>query len=218
AVGPFSSGLGIIAIVLVLGSVAQAQSLFVRETGSQIPARLPAWPVASQSDESPVVGALVDSEHSFVAPQSNHHVSVDSAEDLVANPMASQVDAILELAFSQHPELSAGMADVDREAGLRHQSTRWPNPTFGYMASEIGQAGNSGQQGAYWSQEWITAGKRGLADQVGQWRMVAATANLETRRMRLARRVQSQYWMLVAAQQRVTLLGQMEQLLDEAVR
>ena len=128
-----------------------------------------------------------------------------------------QLAMILDLAFSTHPELSRAAAAIDREDGNRHQATRWPNPVVGYMASEIGQGGQSGQQGIFWSQEWVTAGKLNLADQIGQWRVIAAEAGLEADRLRLSRRVQSQYWSLVAARQRVAVLTQLESLLGEAV-
>lgn len=138
--------------------------------------------------------------------------------ELTAVAADDPVAMLLEVAFAQHPELSSAEAGVQREAGDRHQATRWPNPVIGYMATEIGQEGRAGQQGVYWSQEWITAGKLGWADQIGQWRVVAATADVEVQRLRLARRVQAQYWSLVAARQRVALLTQLEEVLSEAVR
>lgn len=142
---------------------------------------------------------------------------LDTAPQSSVVSSTGNLDSILDLAFSTHPELTRAMAVIDRESGNRYQATRWPNPVVGYVGSEVGQEGRAGQQGIFWSQEWITAGKLSLADQIGQWRVVAAEAALEVDRLRLSRRVQSQYWSLVAARQRVTVLTQLESLLAEAV-
>lgn len=138
-------------------------------------------------------------------------------QQVLAVSSSGHLDSVLDLAFSTHPELTRASAVIERESGNQFQSTRWPNPVVGYMAGEIGQEGSAGQQGIFWSQEWVTAGKLALAEQIGQWRVVAAEAALEVERMRLSRRVQSQYWSLVAARQRVALLTQLELLLGEAV-
>lgn len=130
----------------------------------------------------------------------------------------AEVDRLVRIALQQHPELSGAEADVGREAGLRFQSTRRPNPSIGYSASEVGNEGRAGQQGMYVSQEWVTAGRLGLAGQVGAWRTRAAAQRLDLTRLRLTSRVQGQYWMLVAARHRVTLLGELEELLEDGVR
>lgn len=189
-----------------------APSFLPAEAAAQRRPDLPRWPAAAAT---PAAFTPTAPRAEVAPPQ----LTRGTSESLVTVPTADDpVASLLAVAFAQHPELSAADAGVQREAGERHQATRWPNPVIGYMASEIGQQGRAGQQGVYWSQEWITAGKLGWADQIGQWRVVAATADLEVQRLRLARRVQAQYWSLVAARQRVALLTQLEEVLSEAVR
>lgn len=132
--------------------------------------------------------------------------------------VAGQAERLTQLAVDQHPELAFSQSDVARQAGLRLQATRKPNPWFGYSASEVGNEGRAGQQGLYLSQEWVTAGKLELAGQEGAWQTRAASERVAQARLRLAARVESQYWLMVAARHRVTLLNQLEELLQDGVK
>ncbi len=122
------------------------------------------------------------------------------------------------VALAQHPEMTRGQAGIDQADGLRFQATRRPNPGFGYVASEVGNEGRAGQQGLYLSQEWVTAGKLDLAGRAGLHRTQAAVERLELAKLRLSSKVQSQYWTLVAARQRVELLNQLQKVLSETVQ
>src|SRR5690606_1531888 len=66
----------------------------------------------------------------------------------------SEAERLVQIALVQHPALAAAEAEIEREAGQRYQSTRKPNPSVGYVASEMGNEGRAGQQGLYLSQEW----------------------------------------------------------------
>ena len=70
----------------------------------------------------------------------------------------------------------------------------------------------------YLAQEWVTAGKRDIASQAGAWRIRAASERLHLTRLRLTRRVEMQYWTMVAARHRVAILQDLEALLEDAVR
>ncbi len=129
-----------------------------------------------------------------------------------------EVDRLVEVALQRHPDLDGAQADVGREVGRNIQSTRKPNPSFGYTGTEIGNEGRAGQQGLYLSQEWVTAGRLGLTQQVGLWQTRAASERLAQTRLRLMARVQTQYWSLVAARRRVALLAELEELLEDGVR
>jgi outer membrane protein, heavy metal efflux system len=128
-----------------------------------------------------------------------------------------QVPRLVQIAFQQHPQLSEATAAIQKEAGLRWQATRKPNPVFGYSATEIGNEGGSGQQGVYLSQQWVTAGKLEMAGQAAQWRTTAASERMRIRRLQISQLVQNQYWTLVAARQRADLLARIERSLGEAV-
>jgi cobalt-zinc-cadmium efflux system outer membrane protein len=128
-----------------------------------------------------------------------------------------QASRLVQMALHQHPQLIDAACEIRRESGIQIQATRRPNPSAGYTASEVGNEGRSGQQGLYVSQQWITAGKLEMAGQAAQWKVRAATERLQVSRLQLSSLVQSQYWMLVAARHRTSLLSSLEQTLKESV-
>lgn len=149
----------------------------------------------------------------FATPEWPEAVQLD---EVLAPP--SQLERLIEFTLMQHPDLAGARAEINREAGLRFQSTRKPNPWVGYSASEVGNDGFGGQQGFYVAQEWVTAGKLTLADNVGNWKTRAAQQRSEVTLLRVSQRVGTQYWEMVAARHRVELLQQLENLLEESVR
>jgi outer membrane protein, heavy metal efflux system len=130
----------------------------------------------------------------------------------------SGLGQLVSWAVDQHPVIRAAQADLQRERGLRFQNTRAPNPSIGYVGSEIGNEGAGGQQGIFLSRQWITAGKRELADAIGRWQILAASQRLQLAQLRVTATTQRMYWNLVTARHRVELLGQLEQLLAEGLR
>lgn len=131
---------------------------------------------------------------------------------------AGGLGQLVSWAVDHHPVIRAAEADLQRERGLRFQNTRAPNPAIGYIGSEIGNEGAGGQQGVYVSRQWVTAGKRELADSVGRWKIVAASQRLQLAKLQVTAATQRQYWNLVTARHRVELLGQLELLLAEGVK
>ncbi len=131
---------------------------------------------------------------------------------------ASGLPQLVSWAIDHHPAIRAAQANLQRERGLRFQNTRAPNPALGYIGSEIGNEGAGGQQGVYISRQWVTAGKRELADMVGRWQIIAASQRLQLAQLRVTATTQRLYWNLVTARHRVELLGQLEQLLTEGLR
>lgn len=128
-----------------------------------------------------------------------------------------QVDRVVQYALDRHPDIQQREAEIRRQQGIRNQSTRRPNPIFGYAASEVRNEGSAGQQGLFLTQEFVTAGKLEIACQIGNWRMRSASEELEIIKLRLIQRVQRQYWSVVAARKRVRLLAQLEELLTQAI-
>lgn len=128
-----------------------------------------------------------------------------------------QVDRVVQYVLNRHPEIQEKEAEIRRQWGLRNQATRRPNPIFGYVGNEINVEGKAGQQGMFLTQEFVTAGKLEIACEIGTWRMRAANEELEVAKLRLAQRVQRQYWSVVAARKRVRLQSQLEELLKQAI-
>src|SRR5690606_4436275 len=71
-----------------------------------------------------------------------------------------------QIALENNPTLAQSQAHVSAGHGRELQAGLYPNPTLGYLGSEIGNDGRAGQQGAYFEQEFVRGGKLGLSQDV----------------------------------------------------
>ena len=84
-----------------------------------------------------------------------------------------------------------------------------PNPTAGYLASEIGQENTAGQQGGYVGQEFVTGGKLSLDRAVIAQEIQQALQNLEATRGRVQTDVRQTYYAAVVAKKRLELANEL---------
>ena len=134
-----------------------------------------------------------------------------------SHPGALTLDHAVALALQHHPSIHEKSSTVDRFRGLRWNSTRKPNPTVGYQASEIGDNGRAGMQGVYYSQEFVTANKLGLNGQIGGWEVESARWQTEVQRLRVIGDVRQRFYDLLAARKREEILHVMEAILQDGV-
>lgn len=127
------------------------------------------------------------------------------------------IESAIEIAIANHPSLQEQSAEVERVRGMRWDSTRKLNPTFGYQASEVGDAGTAGLQGFYYSQEFITANKLGLNNQVGGWQVESANWNWQAQKLRVAGDVRQRFYAVLAAKRRIEILEAMDAVLKDGV-
>ena len=64
-----------------------------------------------------------------------------------------------------NPTIEAARALVQQQQGLLRQVTRYPNPTVGWVQSTPSQLSQGATQGAFISQDYVTAGKLKVAGQ-----------------------------------------------------
>ncbi len=69
------------------------------------------------------------------------------------------LETLEQMALANHPAISLANARIRALQGKCLQVGLPPNPTIGYVAGEIGNEGNAGQQGGFIGQNFITAGK-----------------------------------------------------------
>ncbi len=69
------------------------------------------------------------------------------------------LDALEQMALANSPAIAQTTARIRALRGKCLQVGLPPNPTVGYIASEIGNEGAAGQQGGFVGQEFVTAGK-----------------------------------------------------------
>ncbi len=92
------------------------------------------------------------------------------------------------------------------QAGLK------PNPTVGYSAEEIGDAGTAGKQGIVVEQEITTGGKRKLDRSVAGWEVNAAKHRLNMQYQAIQNDVRARAYELLAAQKTVRIDQTLEEL------
>lgn len=130
-----------------------------------------------------------------------------TAED--GPPQAPQnLPELIELATATNPILARRIAEVDQARGRQLQATLGPNPVVGYVAQEIGNEGQAGQHGLYWSRTWIGGNKLQLAERVVASEVQRRRIEVETERLRVANRVRQRYYELLAARRLVQLAEQ----------
>ncbi len=89
------------------------------------------------------------------------------------------------------------------------QAGLYPNPRAGYQASEIGDEGQAGQQGAFIAQEFVTAGKLQLARDVAAHAVQQAQWALAAQRQRVQNDVRHAFYDVLVAQRSVELTDQL---------
>jgi cobalt-zinc-cadmium efflux system outer membrane protein len=123
----------------------------------------------------------------------------------IPSPAALSLSELQQLALRNNPTLAASHAQIDSARGREIQAGLYPNPSFGYLATDIGEDHTAGEQGGFVSQEFVTGGKlkldRAVAAQDVQERISLADAQ----QLRVLTDVRLRFYDALAAQKRVEL-------------
>jgi cobalt-zinc-cadmium efflux system outer membrane protein len=130
-------------------------------------------------------------------------------------PAALGLAELENIALANNPSLRELGGRVNALRGEWVQVGLPPNPTAGYLASEIGDSGTAGQQGAFVGQEFVTGGKLRLSRAVASQDIQAAEQQLAAQRFRVLTDVRIRFYEVLIAQRRAELSSQ---LLDVATR
>jgi cobalt-zinc-cadmium efflux system outer membrane protein len=113
------------------------------------------------------------------------------------------------MALGNHPALREATAQVNAARGRWLQVGLYPNPVGGYQANEIGNDDQAGQQGAYFSQEFVMGGKLKLNRAAANQAVVEAQQRLEAQRYRVLNEVRIRFYQVLLAQRGVELVDQL---------
>ncbi len=113
------------------------------------------------------------------------------------------------IALANHPGLAREAARVDAARGAWVQQGLYPNPTFGYAASEVGNDGKGGQQGMYFGQEIVRGGKLSLDRAVAAQRVREAQQHYWAERRRVENDVRIGFFDALVAQRAVELTAEL---------
>ncbi|MGE0769248.1 MAG: TolC family protein [Hyphomicrobiaceae bacterium] len=116
------------------------------------------------------------------------------------------------IAMQNNPTLAQAAARIQAAQGRWVQGGLRPNPILGYQASEVGNEGHAGQQGAFYSQEFVRGGKLGLNRLVGSREVAQAQQQFEAQRLRVLNDVRIEYFNVLVAQRAQELTSELSDI------
>lgn len=190
--------------------------------GQQPPERLASEPNPSDLEQqpsppSPVTfvsfqesDAEVDGEQPFeVVPAELGELQAQLEQlapmQLIPNEEDSGVtlDTLIDLALANNPALQLAAAAAGKASGIRTQVGLRPNVNIGYSGQEIGNGGNPGQHGAFFSQTYVGGRKLQWNRQVAGHDLNAQRWQIQVQRQRIETDVRIRFYRVLTAQQRL---------------
>lgn len=127
------------------------------------------------------------------------------------------LEALESLALADNPALAEAAAEVRAARGEQYQAGRPPNPTFGYLGSEIGNDDKAGQQGFVVGQEFIRGNKLGLSSAVAAREAERREQVYAARQRRVLTDLRIAFYEAYLAQRRVELAANLQTIGRQAV-
>lgn len=150
-----------------------------------------------------------------VSDADSENLTVSEVVPVVTDELT--IESAVAAAVQNHPQLQAADAAIQRQQHLVFQATRKPNPTVGYLASEVGNDGAAGQQGVFISQNVVRGDKLCLSGQVQQRDVAIAMQQSQLRRQQVIADARLAFIDVAVAQERLKLLQRLQRSLDRAV-
>jgi outer membrane protein, heavy metal efflux system len=154
-------------------------------------------------------------------------VAIASLASPVAAQPAGEVDAgrnpltladAEALALASHPAIAEAASRVRAARSNCLQVGLPPNPTIGYVGSEIGDEGTAGQQGMYVGQQFIRGNKLELNRQVACQEVRKLEQQLIAQRLRVLTAVRIAFFEVYLAQREIALAGQLVDVSRQATQ
>ncbi|MEX0641672.1 MAG: TolC family protein, partial [Pirellulales bacterium] len=171
---------------------------------------------AARGQEPPLIAPTIESSLRFALVP----------EEPIPSPPVSATNEDERMTMAKAEVLAEGLHPALREAAGRMRAARgnWvqvglrPNPEIGYSGNEIGDEGRAGQQGGYFSQEFVTAGKLGLNRAMAAREVAAAEQRYVRTRLQLITTVRTYYYEALAAERGGALARQLHDIAGQSVR
>lgn len=162
------------------------------ETVSPDPAVIP----AAHEEPADLTSGGIQPEEPLSSPESSAETSLT-------------LDQLEGIALANNPSIAEAAAAVQALHGRYMQAGLPNNPTAGYVASEIGNEGEGGQQGIFFGQEFIRGNKLGLSQAVVAQEIRRAQQQLEAATLRTQTDVRLGHFELLVAQRREEIARQL---------
>jgi cobalt-zinc-cadmium efflux system outer membrane protein len=135
----------------------------------------------------------------------------------VANPGLTLAQ-LEQLALQMNPTLCQAAMRIQAANGQLEQVGLYPNPVAGYSSEEMGTHGTAGKQGAFVSQEIVTAGKLKLNRAVVSQEVLQAQWAWQAQMRRVLNDVRSNYYEVLYAQQTIEINEQLVHIGEENLK
>lgn len=120
-------------------------------------------------------------------------------------------------ALASHPAIAQARAHVDSTRGRYVQAGLPFNPILQYQSDEIGNERSSGLHSIQLSQQFVTANKLGIAQQVQAREIQKQQAQLRIAELRVLTRIRAAFARTIVSQQRTELTDQIVELSEKSV-
>ena len=192
---------------------------------SSKPAKLPSLAEKEPSKDTkptevvPAPVQLAGFEQAVEEPTAESDVTEQADFEVIPLPSPSglTLEALEQMAMGANPSIAQAAARVRALQGKWCQVGLAPNPTVGYLGSEIGNDGQAGQQGAFAGQQFITGGKLRLNRAVVAAEIQQAEQVLAAVQFRVRTDVRQVFYLALVAQQRVEMAQELVRINAEAV-
>jgi cobalt-zinc-cadmium efflux system outer membrane protein len=148
----------------------------------------------------------------------NHEQLVTNSPARGPNSASLSLADLENLAIKNNPTLRAAEALVVQQQGLQRQLTRYPNPTVGWVQSTPSQRLQGATQGAFISQDIVTAGKLRLVGQAEKVEVEWRSWQLQAQIGRVLNDVRTRYTEVLGAQHALAAATELERLASEDLR
>lgn len=147
--------------------------------------------------------------------------SADPPKDGLAStePVAPgyTLEDLIERALANNPAIAQAQAQLDAARGQFIQVGLPPNPAVGYSGQQLGSRGLAEQQGVFIEQNLIMGGKLQVQRHEAAWLVRQAEQRLLIAERRVVTDVQTAFYDLLIAQQRVALAEQLYRIARQAL-
>jgi outer membrane protein TolC len=133
-------------------------------------------------------------------------------------PAGMTLAELEEIATACNPTLAQAAARIQALQGTQLQAGLYPNPVIGYVGEEMGAEGSAGQQGAFFGQTIVTAGKLGLNRAVVGHEIQQARRAWEVQLHRVLNDVRSRACEVLVAQRMIRLEEQLLRIGEVGVK
>ena len=119
-----------------------------------------------------------------------------------------------QMALAHHPAVQEAAAAVEAARGRAVQAGLWQNPQVGYEGTDIGEEGTAGKHAGIVQQQFLTGGKRTLAQQAAEREVFQLQQQLITVQQRVMGDIRMGYYDVLFAQRRINISRQLSKIAD----